>query len=275
MIKIAIYGKGGIGKSTVTSGISAALAVDGYKVMQIGCDPKSDSTINLLGGQMPPPILQYLQENGRPADLDAIVRKGFGGTTCMEVGGPTPGIGCFGRGMLTAFELLDEMDAYAKYAPDIVFYDILADIVCGGIAVPMREGFADKVFIVTSGEKMALLAARNIILALRNFADRHYAELGGLILNRRDMPDEVERVQNFARKMKTPIIGIIPRDRTIHTFEEQGKTIVEGNPSLPTSACFFGLARAVAAFAQERGTAPISDTKQEKPHACGQCVHQN
>jgi len=255
VIKIAIYGKGGIGKSTVTSGVAAALAMDGHRVMQIGCDPKTDSTINLLGGATPPPILQYLQEQGRPATLDALVRTGFGNVACLEVGGPTPGVGCFGRGMLTAFELLDEMNAYAAYAPDVVLYDILADIVCGGIAVPMREGFADKVAIVTSGEKMALLAAKNIILALRNFADRNYAELGGLILNRRDMPDEIERVTDFAQEMDTVILGVIPRDRTIHAFEEKGQTIVEGDPSLPTSARFFDLARTLAAFARKRDAA--------------------
>lgn len=252
MIKIAVYGKGGIGKSTVTSSLSAALSLEGQKVMQIGCDPKTDSTINLLRGETPPPILQYLQERGKPQRLDEIARIGFGGTTCLEVGGPTPGVGCFGRGMLTAFELLEEMDAYKTYAPDVVLYDILADIVCGGIAVPMREGFADKVVIVTSGEKMALLAARNIILALRHFADRHYAELGGLVLNCRDMPDEQARVEAFAREMDTVILGVIPRDRAIHTFEEEGKTIVEGDRSLPTSARFFELARTLAAFAGDR-----------------------
>ncbi len=248
MIKIAIYGKGGIGKSTVTSGISAALALRGKRVMQIGCDPKTDSTINLLGGKTPPPILQYLQEHGRPKNLDEIARTGFGGVTCLEVGGPTPGVGCFGRGMLTAFELLEEMNAYAVYKPDVVLYDILADIVCGGIAVPMREGFADKVAIVTSGEKMALLAARNIILALRNFADRNYAGLGGLILNRRDMPDEVERVEDFAHAMDTKILGVIPRDQAIHAFEEQGRTVVEGDRSLPTSERFFGLAETISSL---------------------------
>ncbi|BDQ37083.1 nitrogenase iron protein [Pseudodesulfovibrio nedwellii] len=255
MIKVAIYGKGGIGKSTVTSGISAALGLDGLNVMQLGCDPKTDSTINLLGGKPPTPILQYLQEQGRPDTLDAIAKKGFGNVTCMEVGGPTPGVGCFGRGMLTAFELLDEMGAYDVYKPDVVLYDILADVVCGGIAVPMREGFADKVCIVTSGEKMALLAAKNIILALRNFADRNYAELGGLILNCRDMADEVERVEEFAHKMETSVIGVIPRDTAIHQFEEEGKTIVEGDRALPTSARFFDLARTVVDFAEERNVA--------------------
>ena len=255
MIKVAIYGKGGIGKSTVTSGISAALGLEGYGVMQLGCDPKTDSTINLLGGVAPPPILQYLQEQGRPETLDAIAKRGFGGVTCMEVGGPTPGVGYFGRGMLTAFELLDEMGAYDLYKPDVVLYDILADIVCGGIAVPMREGFADKVCIVTSGEKMALLAAKNIILALRNFADRNYAELGGLILNCRDMADEVERVEEFAHKMETSVIGVIPRDREIHRFEEDGKTIVEGDRDLPTSIRFFDLAKTIVNFAEERNAA--------------------
>ncbi|MBN2141582.1 MAG: nitrogen fixation protein NifH [Desulfovibrionaceae bacterium] len=255
MIKVAIYGKGGIGKSTVASGISAALGLQGYNVMQLGCDPKTDSTINLLGGTSPPPILQYLQEKGRPQTLEAIAKKGVGGVVCMEVGGPTPGVGCFGRGMLTAFELLDEMEAYAAFKPDIVLYDILADIVCGGIAVPMREGLADKVVIVTSGEKMALLAAKNIILALRNFADRNYAELGGLILNCRDMVDEVERVEEFARHMQTSIIGVIPRDRAIHAFEEQGKTIVEGDRTLPTSLRFFELARTIVNLRAERNAA--------------------
>ncbi|MGE4554421.1 MAG: nitrogen fixation protein NifH [Desulfovibrionaceae bacterium] len=255
MIKVAIYGKGGIGKSTVTSGISAALGTRGYNVMQLGCDPKTDSTINLLGGTPPPPILQYLQEKGRPDSLEEIARRGFGDVVCMEVGGPTPGVGCFGRGMLTAFELLDEMGAYEAYQPDVVLYDILADIVCGGIAVPMREGFADKVCIVTSGEKMALLAARNIILALRNFADRNYAELGGLILNCRDMADEVERVRDFAAEMRTEVVGVIPRDTAIHAFEEQGRTIVEGDPTLPTSARFFDLAGTIVNFAAERNAA--------------------
>jgi nitrogenase iron protein NifH len=255
LIKVAIYGKGGIGKSTVTSGISAALGTRGYNVMQLGCDPKTDSTINLLGGTPPPPILQYLQEKGRPDSLEQIARRGFGNVVCMEVGGPTPGVGCFGRGMLTAFELLDEMGAYEAYQPDVVLYDILADIVCGGIAVPMREGFADKVCIVTSGEKMALLAARNIILALRNFADRNYAELGGLILNCRDMADEVERVRDFAAEMRTEVVGVIPRDTAIHAFEEQGRTIVEGDPTLPTSARFFDLAGTIVNFAAERNAA--------------------
>jgi nitrogenase iron protein NifH len=248
VIKVAIYGKGGIGKSTVASGISAALGMKGTRVMQLGCDPKTDSTINLLGGSPPPPILQYLQEHGRPAGLEDIARRGAGGAVCMEVGGPTPGVGCFGRGMLTAFELLEEMGAYAVYRPDVVLYDILADIVCGGIAVPMREGFADKVCIVTSGEKMALLAARNIITALRNFADRHYSELGGLILNCRDMDHEEQRVRDFAEEMETEIIGVIPRDTDIHRYEEQGMTIVEGAPDHPTSARFFELAKTILQF---------------------------
>lgn len=252
MIKVAIYGKGGIGKSTVTSSISAAMGLDGLSVMQLGCDPKTDSTINLLGGTPPTPILQYLQEQGTPDNLDAIVQRGFGDVACLEVGGPSPGVGCFGRGMLTAFGLLDEMGAYDTYKPDVVLYDIMADVVCGGIAVPMRQGFADKVCIVTSGEKMALLAAKNIILALRNFADRNYAELGGLILNCRDMVDEVERVEAFAREMETSVIGVIPRDTAIHRYEEEGKTIVEGDPNLPTSRRFFDLARTIAGFAKDR-----------------------
>jgi len=168
MIKVAIYGKGGIGKSTVTANLAAALAVRGKKVIQIGCDPKADSTINLLGGRLLEPVMNYLREHDSEPGLDDIVRQGFGGVYCIETGGPTPGIGCAGRGIIATFNLLDDLKIFDKYEPDAVLYDVLGDVVCGGFAAPIREGYAEDILIVTSGEKMALYAANNIKTAVDN-----------------------------------------------------------------------------------------------------------
>ncbi len=242
MKKIAIYGKGGIGKSTVTSNLSAALAVRGYKVMQIGCDPKADSTINLLNGEAPVPVMNRLREQNDDPVAEEIVKVGFGGVLCIETGGPTPGLGCAGRGIIATFDLLEELDIFGKYKPDVVLYDVLGDVVCGGFAAPIREGYAEEVLIVTSGEKMALFAADNINTAVNNFADRGYAKVRGIILNRRNVEDEFERVSAFADKASLPIIADIPRDKNIQSFENIGKTVIEGDPSLPISQKFFEFA---------------------------------
>lgn len=242
MLKIAIYGKGGIGKSTITSNLSAALAAMGYKVMQIGCDPKADSTINLLGGKAPTPVMNFLRECDDYPTLQQIASVGFGGVICIETGGPTPGLGCAGRGIIASFNLLEELDAFNKYNPDIVLYDVLGDVVCGGFAAPIREGYAQEVLIVTSGEKMALFAANNINSAVNNFADRSYAKVKGIILNRRNVVKEEERVLDFAEHAGLPIIADFPRDDDITRFEDDGKTVVEGNPNLPISRKFFKLA---------------------------------
>ena len=165
MVKIAIYGKGGIGKSTTTSNLSAAFSRMGYRVMQIGCDPKSDSTKNLMGGEKVPTVLDQIREKGSDnIELEDIVFEGFNGVYCVEAGGPTPGIGCAGRGIITAFEKLQELGAYDVYQPDIVLYDVLGDVVCGGFAMPIRGGYADYVFIVTSGEMMAMFAAVPLLI---------------------------------------------------------------------------------------------------------------
>ena len=155
MIKIAIYGKGGIGKSTTTSNIAQALAKKGYKVMQIGCDPKSDSTKNLMGGRRIPTVLEQIRAKGERVSLEDIVFEGYGGVLCVEAGGPTPGIGCAGRGIITAFERLEALKAYETYQPDVVLYDVLGDVVCGGFAMPIRGGKADYVVNVPTGEMMA------------------------------------------------------------------------------------------------------------------------
>ena len=185
MIKIAVYGKGGIGKSTMTSNLSAAFAHLGKKVIQIGCDPKADSTFNLLGGDVPTPALNYMREHDAEPGYDELVRKGFGGVLCIETGGPTPGLGCAGRGIITTFNIINDLELFEKEQPDVVLFDVLGDVVCGGFAVPIREGYADEVLIVTSGEKMALYAANNITTAVKNFEDRSYAKVRGILLNRR------------------------------------------------------------------------------------------
>ncbi len=244
MIKIAIYGKGGIGKSTVTSNLSAALASLGKRVIQIGCDPKADSTANLLNGNPVMPVMNYMREHDEePTSLDQISREGFGGVLCIETGGPTPGLGCAGRGIITTFSLLEELELFKTFKPDAVLYDVLGDVVCGGFAAPIREGYADKVLIVTSGEKMALYAANNINTAVKNFEDRSYAKVRGIIMNRRAVEGEEEKVKAFAEKAGLEIVADIPRTNDIIHYEDMGKTVIEGDPTLEVSQRFIDLAK--------------------------------
>lgn len=248
MIKLAIYGKGGIGKSTCTANLAAAFAVLGKRVIQIGCDPKADSTINLLGGKPVTPVMNWLREHDdEPDSIEDISKIGFGNILCIETGGPTPGLGCAGRGIITTFKLLEELELFSKYRPDVVMYDVLGDVVCGGFAAPIREGYAEKVLIVTSGEKMALYAANNIGNAVKNFEDRSYASVRGIILNRRNVENEEEKVRNFADSSGYPIIADIPRSNDITRFEDCGKTVIEGNPDCETAKQFFHLARLLIA----------------------------
>ncbi len=243
MKKIAIYGKGGIGKSTMTGNLSAAFAALGKQVLQIGCDPKADSTINLLGGEPLTPVMDYYRDHDVEPDFDHIGRRGYGDVFCIETGGPTPGLGCAGRGIIATFNLIDELDVFGRVNPDVVLYDVLGDVVCGGFAAPIREGYAEDVLIVTSGEKMALYAANNIATAVKNFEDRGYATVRGVIFNRRNIPDEEKKVKAFADKLGVPIVADIPRSDDINRFEEEGKTVIEGDPTLPVSRKFMDLAR--------------------------------
>lgn len=245
MKKIAIYGKGGIGKSTTSANLSAAFSKLGYKVLQIGCDPKADSTINLLGGNPPMPVLTSMRDDDRVLGIEDIVRRGFNGVMCMETGGPTPGIGCAGRGIIATFNLMEELGVFERLKPDVVLYDVLGDVVCGGFAAPIREGYAEDVYIVTSGEKMALFAANNINSAVKNFEDRGYARVRGIILNRRNVERELERVEAFAESINVPIIGDIPRSQTITDCEDEGMTVIEGAPDSDISAVYINLAKAI------------------------------
>ena len=230
MIRIAVYGKGGIGKSTTVSNVAAALAEMGLKVMQIGCDPKADSTILLRHGEAVPAVLDLYNEKKQLLQLEDMVRIGYNNVICVEAGGPTPGLGCAGRGIITALEKLKELGAYEVYKPDVVLYDVLGDVVCGGFSMPMRNGYADKVFILTSGENMAIHAAANIAMAVQNFKNRGYAGLGGLILNRRDVPREEKKVVELADDFQTAVIGTLSHSSQVALAEEQQKTLMECYP---------------------------------------------
>lgn len=246
MLKLAIYGKGGIGKSTMTSNLAAAFAYLGKRVIQIGCDPKADSTFNLLNGKPVEPVMNYLREHDEdPQRIEDISRIGYGGVLCIETGGPTPGLGCAGRGIIATFALLEDLGLFETYQPDVVLYDVLGDVVCGGFAAPIREGYAEDVLIVTSGEKMALYAANNIATAVENFADRGYAKVRGVLLNRRNVPREEEKVRAFAEAHQLPVLADIPRSDAISEAEERGMTVVEAAPEDPVSQAFFALAREI------------------------------
>jgi len=231
MIKLAVYGKGGIGKSTTVSNIAAALAQKGLKVMLIGCDPKADSTISLHTGKEIPTVLDLVRTRKNDFTLEEMTAVGYAGVVCAEAGGPTPGLGCAGRGVIAALESLNEKGAYEVYQPDIVIYDVLGDVVCGGFSMPMRDGYADKVFIVTSGENMSMHAAANIALAVEHFRDRGYAELGGLILNRRNVKNEDDKVLELAGDINSKIVGTLDRSDTVQDAESLQKTVIEAFPN--------------------------------------------
>ena len=243
MIKLAIYGKGGIGKSTTVSNLSAALSGMGLTVMQIGCDPKADSTAALHGRKTVNTVLDLVRTRKNDFTLEDMVTVGYNGCLCVEAGGPTPGLGCAGRGIITALEKLAEKGAYEVYRPDVVLYDVLGDVVCGGFSMPMRPGYADRVFVITSGENMAIHAAANIAVAVENFKDRGYATLGGIILNRRNVKNEDAKVRELAEDIHSTVIASLSRSDTVQEAEELGKTVVEAFPDSPMADEYRALAK--------------------------------
>ena len=254
MIRIAVYGKGGIGKSTTVSNVAAALAEMGLKVMQIGCDPKADSTILLRHGEAVPAVLDLYNEKKQSLQLEDMIRIGYNNVICVEAGGPTPGLGCAGRGIITALEKLKELGAYERYKPDVVLYDVLGDVVCGGFSMPMRNGYADKIFIITSGENMAIHAAANIAMAVDNFRNRGYASLGGVILNRRNVPGEEEKVRELAEDFHTRVVGTLSRSALVLEAENRGKTLLEAYPDCEMAEEYRTLAEQILNACREEGS---------------------
>jgi nitrogenase iron protein NifH len=229
MRKVAIYGKGGIGKSTTTQNTVAGLAEMGKKVLVVGCDPKADSTRLLLGGLAQKTVLDTLREEGEDVELDDVIKLGYRGTRCVESGGPEPGVGCAGRGIITSVNLLEQLGAYDvnQYETDYVFYDVLGDVVCGGFAMPMREGKAQEIYIVCSGEMMAMYAANNISKGIVKFAEAGGVRLGGLICNSRKVDNEQAMIEAFAKKLGTQMIHFVPRDNMVQRAEINRKTVIE------------------------------------------------
>ncbi|WP_182187960.1 nitrogenase iron protein [Pectinatus frisingensis] len=224
--QIAIYGKGGIGKSTTTQNLTAGLAEQGRHVMVVGCDPKADSTRLLLGGLAQKTVLDTLREKGQTFDIDNIVKVGFKNIRCVESGGPEPGVGCAGRGIITSIGLLERMGAYTDDL-DYVFYDVLGDVVCGGFAMPIREGKAKEIYIVASGEMMSLYAANNISKGIQRYAVKGGVRLGGIICNSRNVDRESELLRAFAEELGTQLIHFIPRDNIVQHAEIRRKTVIE------------------------------------------------
>jgi nitrogenase iron protein NifH len=231
MRKIAIYGKGGIGKSTTTQNTVAGLAEAGNKVMVVGCDPKADSTRLLLGGLAQKTVLDTLREEGEDVELDDVIKEGFGKTRCVESGGPEPGVGCAGRGIITSINLLEQLGAYDDcWNLDYIFYDVLGDVVCGGFAMPIREGKAEEIYIVVSGEMMAMYAANNICKGIVKYADAGGVRLGGLICNSRNCENEQPMIEELARKLGTQMIHFVPRNNQVQLAEIHRQTVIEFSP---------------------------------------------
>lgn len=247
MRKVAIYGKGGIGKSTTTQNTVAGLASSlKEKVLVVGCDPKADSTRLLLGGLHQKTVLDTLREEGEDVELEYILKKGFGGCLCVESGGPEPGVGCAGRGIITAINLLESLGAYDQSEKlDYVFYDVLGDVVCGGFAMPIREGKANEIYIVVSGEMMAMYAANNICKGIVKFAESGGVRLGGLICNSRKVDNEKELIEALAKRLGTQMIYFVPRDNMVQKAEINRKTVIEFDPECDQAQRYRELAKAI------------------------------
>ena len=257
MRQIAIYGKGGIGKSTTTSNISAALVEAGYKVMQFGCDPKADSTNTLRGGDYIPSVLDLLRENSRVDAHDAIF-QGFGGVYCVEAGGPQPGVGCAGRGIITAVELLKQQGVFDELDLDYVIYDVLGDVVCGGFAIPIREGIAQHVFTVTSADFMAIYAANNLFKGIQKYSNAGGALLGGVIANSINTSFQRDIVDDFVLKTKTQVVEYVPRSLTVTQSELQGRTTIEAVPNSEQANIYRKLARKIADHVDSKVPSPLN-----------------
>jgi nitrogenase iron protein NifH len=254
--QIAIYGKGGIGKSTTTSNLSAALADMGYKVMQFGCDPKADSTNTLRDGTYIPTVLDLLREKKKVDAYEAIF-TGYGNIQCVEAGGPAPGVGCAGRGIITAVQLLKQQNVFEELDLDYVIYDVLGDVVCGGFAVPIREGIAQHVFTVTSADFMAVYAANNLFKGIQRYSNAGGALLGGVIANSMSHPFQRDIVDDFVSRTKTQVMQYVPRSITVTQSELSGRTTIEANPDSKQATVYRDLAKRIDEHTDSTVPAPL------------------
>lgn len=270
VFRLALYGKGGIGKSTTAGNVSAALAADGYRVMQIGCDPKADSTRIPMRGERIMTVLDAMREAeaaGREVRLEEVVRTSPDGVLCVEAGGPIPGVGCAGRGIVAAFDLLKQLDAYALHRPDIVIYDVLGDVVCGGFAMPLRGEHSDAVMVVTSGEMMSLYAAANILHAVSSFRRRGHARFAGLIANLRDVEGEERRIEEFCADEDAWVVGTVPRSQAIQQADERCVPVGEIAPDSAAWKAYRALASLVAGMAD--GSVPLDSASRDRVPPAG------
>ncbi|MDR3324524.1 MAG: nitrogenase iron protein [Spirochaetaceae bacterium] len=261
--QVAIYGKGGIGKSTTTQNLSAGLAEAGKKILVVGCDPKADSTRLLLGGLHQKTVLDTIRDNRQGVTLEQLVKPGYLGIRCVESGGPEPGVGCAGRGIITAIEMLENLGAYTEDL-DYVFYDVLGDVVCGGFAMPIREGKAKEIYIVASGEMMSLYAANNICKGIRKYATKGEVRLGGIICNSRNVDNEIDLLRAFAGAISSHLIYSVPRDNIVQHAEINRKTVIDYNGGHPQAAEYRALSQALDANQQFAIPTPIDADQLEK-----------
>jgi nitrogenase iron protein NifH len=256
LTQIAIYGKGGIGKSTTTSNLTAALSEMGYKVMQFGCDPKSDSTNTLRDGKYIPTVLDTLREKTSVKAYD-VVFEGFNGIYCVEAGGPAPGVGCAGRGIITAVELFKQQKVFEELDLDYVIYDVLGDVVCGGFAVPIREGIAEHVFTVSSSDFMSIYASNNLFKGIHKYSNSGGALLGGVIANSINASYSKEIIDDFVKQTNTQVIEYVPRSVTVTQSELHGKTTIEAAPDSDQAKVYRSLANKIANHTESKVPAPL------------------
>lgn len=251
---IAIYGKGGIGKSCTAANVAAACAENGTRVLVIGCDPKSDSSISLVGKRIP--TMMDMIQKGRDIKEEDVVFTGYKGVKCIEVGGPEPGVGCAGRGIIVAIDFLKKVSRIMDQV-DLVLYDVPGDIVCGGFSAPIRKGLVSQAYIITSGEYMPIYAANNICRGLK----RLEAPLAGVICNSREAAGEREIVDRFAQAIGSSMVAFIPKVPVVQQCERKGKTVIEGAPDAPVAEVYRELARHVAGYTDAKIPEPLTDEK--------------
>ena len=247
--KIAIYGKGGIGKSTIASNLSVVMSEMGERVMQVGCDPKRDS-VALLTHRRIPTILEVIDSGGTTdheftiEDLDEAIVRGYRGVLCAESGGPRPGAGCAGQGVMVALESLEKLQVFQRYDISLALFDILGDAICGGFAQPMRGGFCREIYVVANGEPLSLLATNNMLKAVKRLAGEGYGiGVAGIVNNQRGVPNEKEIVETFALRVGVPVAAHVPHSATVQSAEAQGKTVIEAEPQSDQAAVYRQLAQ--------------------------------